>query len=350
MKKKCLFFIQGEGRGHCTQAISLKQILDDIDIEVIGVYIGKNHMGRNHDWVIKEMNNPINGNYYSPNFVYHNNKISLFRTALKAIKNVSEIQNSIKYIKRLVRLHKPDFIVNFYEPLVGIAMRNNNVPVVTIGHQFMIDHPKYPKQLPVQRFLISTFNKLVAGTSKYKFALSYYPTYDYYDIRVSPPLLRKDVLNANPVVVPHKVTAYVVNSYLVDNIKAKSKVFGKTKNFVIYNESIVEKTDNIECKKVGPEFIDDMLNSEYVICSGGFETICESVYLNKKILAVPVENHAEQILNTIDASDHYLIHTNNNYDMVNLFTDDDENSSKYTCRMYMKYGPDIYKRFFKNVI
>lgn len=348
MKKKCIFFIQGEGRGHCAQALALKQIFDEIGIDVVGVYIGKNHLARNHDWVLKDINVATTGGYYSPNFVYHNNEISLTKTVLKTIKNVKNIVSSIKYIKDLVKLHNPDFVINFYEPLVGRALLNHSVPVIVIGHQFMIPHPLYPKQLPIQRFLIQFFNHLVAGTAVKKIALSYYPQYDTYNITVCPPLLRRDILQSNIVIKPNKVVAYVVNSYLVEKITNQAHLY-PDKQFVIYNETYSYVNKNVECKKVGPSFVTDLLSAEYVITSGGFETICESVYLNKKILAVPVENHAEQILNTIDASTNKLICTNDDYNLKELFESNVESTMRNTSKLFMQNSVLFYKQLFENL-
>jgi galactitol-specific phosphotransferase system IIB component len=52
---KCLFFICGEGRGHSTQAIALKQILDKLDIELASAYIGRGNIAKNNDWVFNEL-------------------------------------------------------------------------------------------------------------------------------------------------------------------------------------------------------------------------------------------------------------------------------------------------------
>ena len=38
---KILFIIQGEGRGHLTQALSLRQKLTDEGHQVVGVLVGK---------------------------------------------------------------------------------------------------------------------------------------------------------------------------------------------------------------------------------------------------------------------------------------------------------------------
>lgn len=43
MKTKVLFVVQGEGRGHMTQAISMKQILEGNDFQVCGVLVGSSN-------------------------------------------------------------------------------------------------------------------------------------------------------------------------------------------------------------------------------------------------------------------------------------------------------------------
>jgi uncharacterized protein (TIGR00661 family) len=323
-----------------------------MNIEVIGVYFGKNHMDRNHDWALKELNVKNTGSYYSPNFVYHNNKISLWRTAYKTIKNLKNIKTSINSIEQIVKQHNPDFVVNFYEPMFGLATFSLNNTSVAIGHQFMISHPCYPKNLPIQRFFIRCFNKIVAGKSKMKLALSYYPNNDYNDIKVSPPLLRTDILTCKPNIIKDKITVYLVNSYLLYKLKYPAYIYYPEKQFTIYNEDVISKNDNVECKQVGPEFVNDIINSEYVICSGGFETTCESIFLNKKILAVPVENHAEQILNTIDAKEYNLIYTNSDYNMTALFQNPYKpfkyNNIKIS-QNFMKNSVEYYKNIFFNL-
>ena len=42
---KILFIIQGEGRGHLTQALSLRQMLQTEGHEVVGAMVGKNPPG-----------------------------------------------------------------------------------------------------------------------------------------------------------------------------------------------------------------------------------------------------------------------------------------------------------------
>jgi hypothetical protein len=346
---KCVFIIQGEGRGHSTQAIALAEILRDMGVEVVAAYIGKNHVGRNHDWVFKEIS--VKPKYfYSPNFIYYKNQVSLPRTVLKFILNLKKTFNSIKYLNNELKQINPDFVVNFYEPLTSFAKYNLQIPTITIGHQFMIDHPSYPKELPLQRKLISLFNNLVSRGSKKIIALSFYPAKNDKNLNIAPPILRKEVLEAKPKIIKNKVVAYVVNPDLALDILDKTYNYPKCK-FSIYNEKYSDCTFNAKCKLISPNFVEEMLEAEYVICSGGFETVSEAHYHNKKILGVPVKNHAEQILNTIDASRKKIIVTNNDYKLNDLITIDNKfKKTKFLKKEYTEWYINFFQKFFKEII
>lgn len=344
----CIFIIQGEGRGHATQAISLKPILESIGINVINAYISTNHQKRNHDWVFKELNLPPNY-YYSPNFVYKNNEVNIPLTILKTIKNLGNIKNSIKAMKSTISTQKVDLIINFYEPLTHFI--SNNIPVVSIGHQFLIDHPDYPSppHLKYQKLAISLFNKLVSYKSKEIIALSYYNTYNHKpNINVAPPLLRPSILNANPTIIPNKVAVYLINANMVDNLLKQIHPY-TNHHFFIYNEKYAYSTHNATLKLISPEFTKDLLESQYVICSGGFETTCEAMYHNKNILMIPVTNHTEQILNAIDAHNNGIAYTNNDYNVNTLLTQDKPKNITKNRKFSNNYYTYFYKNFFNNL-
>lgn len=50
---KILFIIQGEGRGHLTQALSLRQKLTDEGHQVVGVLVGKSPARRLPDFLAR---------------------------------------------------------------------------------------------------------------------------------------------------------------------------------------------------------------------------------------------------------------------------------------------------------
>lgn len=354
MSKRCMFFCCVAGNGHTTQAIALKEILDSLNIEICG--LGHAKTTKSLEWIYRELNISYYFKYYSPNFVYLNGSLSLIKTVLFAICNIFNIIKSIFYIRAKIKKEKPDFIVNFYEPLIGLAAVGLKVPVISIAHQFFIDSPSYPKRPALQKLFISFFNKIVGFNSKKKLALNYYPAENFKGVEVAPPLLRKSILSASPTVQPGKLVAYVVNSELVFDLLINVSYYHAkhSLNSIIYNEKIEHNSKFFTLKKVSSDFVNDLLDCEYVVCSGGFETICESILLGKKILAVPVKNHGEQILNTKDAAQNRLILTNNDFNITellnpinfnNIYTDFHLKQSKE----FIKTGPEFFKTLFSNL-
>ena len=51
----------------------------------------------------------------------------------------------------------------------------------------------------------------------------------------------------------------------------------------------------------GTRFLEFMGAFRGVVCTAGFEPVCEAAYLDKPVMMVPVENHVEQAMNAIDA-------------------------------------------------
>jgi len=346
---KCIFITQGEGRGHICQAIALKQILDKLNIQVLATYVGKNHVNRNHNWAFKEMNLTPN-DFYSPNFVYKNNEVNIPLTIFKTLKNLKNIKSSVAYLNNQIKHHNPDFIVNFYEPLTPLANHNTNIPVITLGHQFMINHPNYPNPIKwwFHKQLINIFNKLISFNTTHTIALSYYPDYNHNNILVAPPLLRQSILTAKPNPKLNNVAVYLVNSELLHNLLPQLTLYPNY-NFTIYNETYTTKGKNYKCKLISSNFIQSMLNSHHVICSGGFETTAEANYHNKNILMVPLPNHTEQILNSLDAYQHNIALTNNTYNLTNLLNNIKITTKSNTKKFPKKDYTQFYINFFKSI-
>lgn len=150
---KVLFIVQGEGRGHLTQAISMAQIVRDNNFELSLV----------------------------PRFI-----------------------RSIAFIRNAIREAEADVVINFYELLTGItyAIFRPDTPLVCIAHQYIFLHPDYqfPKCNPVSLGLLKLFTRLTAIGAEKKLALSIRPMQQPFDdtLSVVPPLLRNEVFNLKP--------------------------------------------------------------------------------------------------------------------------------------------------------
>ena len=116
-RKKFLFIVQGEGRGHMTQAISLYGMLVKNGHEVCQVIVGKSARRKVPDFFYQKLTETKIDTIESPNFVTdkHNKSIKIRKTAIVNFKRLNVFKKSLDTLHHTVEEHQPDFIVNFYE-------------------------------------------------------------------------------------------------------------------------------------------------------------------------------------------------------------------------------------------
>ena len=138
---KILFIIQGEGRGHLTQALSLRQKLMAEGHEIVGVLVGKSPARRLPDFFLNKIQSPVYP-FESPNFLptAKNKQVSLMRSVLYNVLRLHKYMGSIRYIDRMIRQTDADVVVNFYELLTGLTylILRPKATMVCIAHQYLI--------------------------------------------------------------------------------------------------------------------------------------------------------------------------------------------------------------------
>lgn len=107
-----LFIVQGEGRGHLTQAISLKNILIKNDHEITKVIVGKSTHGEIPGFFTEKIKSGI-VRVESPSFVTDkkNIRIRITRTIFYNLFHSRRFLNSLKTIKQIVDTKKPVMII-----------------------------------------------------------------------------------------------------------------------------------------------------------------------------------------------------------------------------------------------
>src|SRR5215510_10957080 len=142
---KVMFTVQGEGRGHMTQAIAMQEMLRRRGHHVAAVLVGSNQ-NRSLPAFFEEAFAGRVTPIASPGFAVANGRgVSLLRSAASAVAKVPSFRKSLRTIHETVTAVQPDLIVNFLEPLLGVynGVRRHRVPVLAVGHQFMLDHPAF---------------------------------------------------------------------------------------------------------------------------------------------------------------------------------------------------------------
>ena len=98
-KKKMIFVVQGEGRGHLTQALAMKQMLEKEGHEVVKVLVGKSRTRKIPKFFTRQIDCPIEY-FASPNFLpsKDNRKFHLFRSIAYNTMLVPSYMSSINMI------------------------------------------------------------------------------------------------------------------------------------------------------------------------------------------------------------------------------------------------------------
>ena len=198
---KYLFIVQGEGRGHMTQAISLERLLRKNGHEVVGIMVGTSATRKIPQFFLNSVTAPVS-EYTSINFrpSHKNRKPNMVSTVMYNIFAFVKYFPSIRQIRKEIISSGADVVVNFYEFLTGLTYmtRRPPVPCVSIGHQYLFLHKEFG--LPIARYPghegLNIISRLNSHGSVKLLALSFnrMPDDPVHKIKVVPPLLRQEVL------------------------------------------------------------------------------------------------------------------------------------------------------------
>lgn len=308
---RILFVIQGEGRGHLTQALSLRQKLVGEGHEVVGVLVGKSPARRLPAFFLDKIGVPVYP-FESPNFLptAKNKQVNLAASIVYNWARLPKYLLSVRFINRMIRETEADVVVNFYELLTGFTyfLFRPKALMICIAHQYLFLHPdfKFPDENRLELAMLRFFTRLTAIGAAKKLALSFRKMREYgpEGLIVVPPLLRHEVLDIKPKQGEY-LFGYLLNSGFSEEIIDWHKAHPEQKLHFFWDR----KTETAEFKvdeRLSFHQLDDLLFLYYMsgakayATTAGFESVCEAMYLGKPILMVPT--HIEQACNAYDAA------------------------------------------------
>jgi uncharacterized protein (TIGR00661 family) len=273
---KIFYAIQGTGNGHISRAIQLYPYLRKYG-EV--------------DFFLSGSNAQLN---YSIPIKYRSKGVSLYYKQsggldyIKIIKSLS--LNLYKEAKQLP-IENYDLIINDFEFVSSLACSIKNKPCIHFGHQasFQSDiTPRAKNFNPLGNFVLKNFVK-----SSHYLGLHFSP----FDNNIYNPIVKDEIIAATDLNDGH-VTVYLpqyaisyLSPYLLNEHKVHFEVFTREVNNIVCNRNITYHPINNNA------FTHSLIRSNGIITAGGFETPSEAMYLNKKILSIPIKNHFEQACN-----------------------------------------------------
>lgn len=305
-----LFIVQGEGRGHITQAIVLANMLRKNGHEVVEMLVGKSPQREIPAYFTEKAGCPVEA-FDSPNFIpgKKNQKTYILKSVIYNFRKSPRFLASFLFLESKIKSHQPDVVVNFYDLIAGLLfeVKRPGVQFVCIAHQYLFLHPhfKFPKPFKPEIHAFLYYTRLTCRKADKILALSLgtQPDYNAGKITIVPPLMREEVFRLEPETGDF-ILGYMVNpsfetqviNWHDEHSDCSIHIFSDRKQ-----ELSTELLDyNLRFSKIDDElFIRQLSKCKAYATTAGFESVCEAMYLGKPVLMIPA--HIEQYCNMIDA-------------------------------------------------
>lgn len=274
---KILYGIQGTGHGHISRAREILPLLSEsakIDVLLSGYNCS---MSLEDVHIIRKRGISLSYN--------DSGRVSLIKTA----RNLKPI-TFLKDVKQL----KPDsydLVISDYEPVSAWAAYKAGVPSLALSHQAAFISEFSPRPARHSIFAEQILKKFAPCRSAIGFHFRRYDTF------VEPPIIRSEVLNLKPEQQNH-VTVYLPAFHHKKLIPYFKSV--KNTDWHIFSPSCSQAFDdaNVSIQPVdNVGFLKSLESCQGVLTSGGFETCAEAMYLEKKLMVIPIQNQYEQLCN-----------------------------------------------------
>jgi len=278
---KILFAIQGTGNGHLSRARDVYPELlkyGQVDVLISGIQADV------------DVPFPVNYRMYGMSFIFgKRGGVDIIQTAkrLKLFKLLKDIKH--------FPIDEYDLVINDFEPVSAWACKRKGKPCISVSHQCAVLNPNAPAPPsgdPMGKFVLQRY---APTTAAYGFHFKAFAE------NIFTPVIRKEIRQLTPTDEGH-YTVYLpayddatIVKHLSNFPQANWQVFSKHNKepFIAGNVS-VSKIDN-------RAFIESMASSTGVLCGAGFEGPAEAMFLNKKVLVIPMLTQYEQQCNAAGA-------------------------------------------------
>jgi uncharacterized protein (TIGR00661 family) len=275
---KILYAFNGTGYGHASRAMSILPILQHHQVDVL---------------ISGEMN-PIDIGYNIKyrfkgfTFVYDNGKLNYWKTFRQL--------NIFQFIKDILSLpvEQYDLIISDFEPISAYAAKLRGVKSLSLSHHAAFLSEDTPRPFKVDRMA----EWILKHYAPCKYNVGFH--FKDYDDFILAPHIRSVIRDNKDKAKPNGYILVYLSAYDVNGLV---KIFEGYPNhqFVIFSPQVNKagwNKSNVRIKPANPsEFMYALLGCDGVITGGGFETVAEALYLNKRVLTIPIKGQYEQECN-----------------------------------------------------
>jgi uncharacterized protein (TIGR00661 family) len=288
---RVLYGIQCTGNGHITRSIDfVNELRKYVRVDVVT-------SGADSDVKL-----PFSVKYKLNGLSYYFGKNGSFDLLKTLFGN-----NVFRFVREInaIPVHYYDLVVSDFEPISAWAAKKHWVYCVALSNQAALVHSKVKKPKvfsPISKLIIDFF-----CPSDKQYGLFYQK---YSEDLYFPPI-RSEVLSLQPTFGDYYVV--YLPFYGEEKIVSFLKQFPNEK-WKVFSKHAKKKTKigTIEVMPISQKaFLKSLEGCKGVICSAGFGTTSEALYLKKKLLVVPMKNQYEQLCNAYALSQNGVLSIKN---------------------------------------
>jgi uncharacterized protein (TIGR00661 family) len=278
---KILYAVQGTGNGHlarATEIVPLLQEMAETHVLVSGVQ--------------GDIKLPFTVDYqfYGLSFIFgKKGGVSIPKTIFR--------MNPIRFLRDLYQLpvEKYDLVISDFEPVSAWACKLRKKTCIGLSHQNAVLHPNAPSPAATDwlgRFILKRY---APANKKYGF---HFQTLDKWNFT---PVIRQSIRDAVPQMLGH-YTVYLPaysDEEIIAALSPETSGFRSTRWEVFSKHSKTGyEHGNIHFRPVSlVQFTESFITCNGILCSAGFETPAEAIFMGKKLCVVPMKNQYEQACN-----------------------------------------------------
>lgn len=274
---KILYALQATGNGHISRANTLIPIFEkyaETDVLLSGTQADVS------------LNQYIKYRCKGVGFVFGEKGGIDFKATFKNL----ETKKFLKEIENLP-VENYDLVINDFEPVSAWACLRKKVPCIALSHQFALTNQQVAGPEKISTLAAFILNKYAPCKSGYGFHF----TADGPNIFT--PIIRDEIRKCTVLDEPH-YTVYLPAYSNKKIIKVLERFPGFKFHVFTKHGNKAYREGNCWVRPINNfDFAGSLSSGQGIICGAGFETPAEAIFLNKKLLVVPMKNQFEQQFN-----------------------------------------------------
>lgn len=291
---RIVYGVSGDGYGHAVRAHSVGAGLLDRGHDVLFVgshksvgYLNEHFPSRVHDALGLRM-------------TYREGRVAVLDTVIRnAARMIGSLATSNRPLSKKLRSFRPEFVITDFEPFTALWARQTGVPYISLDNQHLLTHCDLEHPQRFRRDLINaylTIRMYYGGAKRYLITTFVNAPIRYQPATIINPVLRPRIYQMTP----------REGNYLLaykgaggENRAMQEVLAGYTRMPIrAYGFGVLGQHGRATFKPFcSDEFLQDLAGCAGVISSAGHSLVCESLFLDKPLLLVPIAAQYEQLLN-----------------------------------------------------